>query len=224
LQDFVAGPLGRRRSDIPLLIVEGRGTARSLASCGLDLERHPNLHVMAHTRDPREFWGVTRLCLMPSLWRENQPLVAIEAMLNGIPVIGSDRGSLPETLGAAGIVLPLPDRMTPVTRILPTPEEVSPWVETIAQLWDHAGEYAERRKFALAEARRWDPGRPEPLYDRFFEDLGMLASRPQRDRPACMSYCTSVFLRNAAYSGSRSHDTQSGVPKPTEDVLGGDLS
>ena len=44
---------------------------------------------------------------MPSLWWENQPLVAIEAMINGIPVIGSDRGGIPESLGEAGS-LPCP--------------------------------------------------------------------------------------------------------------------
>ena len=53
---------------------------------------------------------------MPSLWWENQPLVAIEAMINGIPVIGSDRGGIPETLGEAGFCLPLPERLTPATQ------------------------------------------------------------------------------------------------------------
>ena len=73
---------------------------------------------MGHTDDPRHFWSVTRVCLMPSLVAETQGLVAVEAMANGIPVIASDRGALPETLGGAGIVLPLPDGLTPPDAIL----------------------------------------------------------------------------------------------------------
>ena len=62
--------------------------------------------------------------------------MAIEAMINGIPVIGSDRGGIPETLGAAGICLSLPDRLTPASRIVPTAEELEPWVQTVVRLWD----------------------------------------------------------------------------------------
>ena len=46
--------LGRRRPDIPLLVVESRGTAEHMAACGLDLSAC-NLKVMPHTTDPRTF-------------------------------------------------------------------------------------------------------------------------------------------------------------------------
>ncbi|MEW4567465.1 glycosyltransferase [Tautonia sp. JC769] len=167
----MAEELGKRRPEIPLLVVEGRGTERTLASCGLDLRVHGNVFLMAHTADPRRFWGKTRVCLMPSLWWENQPLVAIEAMINGIPVIGSDRGGLPETLGDAGIVLPLPDRLTPSTRTLPTAEEVAPWVEEVIRLWDDTAFFEEHRRRARQEASRWDAEALEPRYERFFSEI-----------------------------------------------------
>lgn len=167
----IADELGRRRPDVPVLVVEGRGSERTLADCGLDLRDHGNVSLMGHTHDPRQFWGVTRICLMPSLWWENQPLVAIEAMVNGIPVIGSDRGGIPETLGDAGIVLPLPDRSTPATRLLPTAEEVAPWVDAVIRLWDDRELYAEHRRRSLAESRRWAPEVLEPQYVRFFNDV-----------------------------------------------------
>jgi len=167
----IADELGRHRPDIPLLVVESRGSERTLADCGLDLTRHGNVFLMDHTTDPLRFWGVTKVCLLPSLCRENQPLVAVEAMVNGIPVIGSDRGGIPEALGEAGIVLPLPDWMTPEARVLPTAEEVAPWVEAVIRLWDDGEYLAEHRRRASNEARRWLPDVLDRLYSRFFDGL-----------------------------------------------------
>ncbi len=174
----IADELGRRRPDIPLLVVEGRGDERTLADCGLDLRAHGNVNLLSNTHDPRRFWEVTRVCLLPSLWLENQPLVAVEAMINGIPVIGSDRGGIPETLGNAGVVLPLPSWLTPATRPLPTADEVAPWVEAVIRLCDDPEYYAEQSRRAIIESRRWEPETIEPLYARFFAEV-----RP-RPRPA----------------------------------------
>ena len=180
----IADELGKRRPDIPILVVEGRGAERTVADCGLDLLVHGNVNFMAHTSDPREFWGVTKVCLLPSLWWENQPLVAVEAMLNGVPVIGSDRGGIPETLGESGIVLPLPERLTPFSRELPTAEEVAPWVEAIIRLWDDPTSLAEQGLRALAEGRRWDPDVLEPLYAKFFAEVRPKPRPEPPGRPA----------------------------------------
>ena len=137
---------------------------------------------MGHTHDPRQFWSVTKVCLMPSLWWENQPLTAIEAMVNGIPVIGSDRGGLPEALGAAGLVLPLPERLTPSGRILPDSEEVGPWVEEIVRLWDDADRLGVHREKSLTESQRWSPEMIEPLHIKFFREVGRHGGSPQPDR------------------------------------------
>ncbi|MBX6313352.1 MAG: hypothetical protein IRY99_10625 [Isosphaeraceae bacterium] len=78
---------------------------------------------------------------------------------------------MPETLGQAGLVLPLPARLTPQTRRLPTAEEVAPWVAAILRLWDEAAFYEEHRRRAWAESRRWAPEVLEPQYVQFFADL-----------------------------------------------------
>ncbi|MBX6315927.1 MAG: class I SAM-dependent methyltransferase, partial [Isosphaeraceae bacterium] len=149
-----------------------QGTEVTLAGCGLDLRAHGTINLMAPTTDPRKYWGVARICLVPLLGWEGQPPEAVEALINGIPIIASDRGSLPETLGAAGIVLSLPDRITPATRILPTAEEVVPWTEAIIRLWDDR-EFAEDHcRKALTQARRWSPDILETRYARFFSSLG----------------------------------------------------
>jgi len=167
----IALELGRRRPDIPLLVVEARGTEATLASCGLDLRPFGNVNFMRQTHDPRKFWGVTHVCLMPSLCWENQPLVAVEAMINGVPVIASDRGGLPETLGRAGSVLTLPDRLTPTARELPTAEEVARWVEAVVRLWDDSPFHAEQSDRSLTEAERWSPDRLEPRYVQLLEEI-----------------------------------------------------
>ena len=178
----IADELGRRRPDIPILVVEGRGTEGDLAACGLDLNEHGNLSVMPPARDPRDYWAVTRVCLLPALGWEDQARVAAEALANGIPVIAADRGGLPEALGESGIILPLPDRLTPATRLLPTPEEVAPWVEAVVRLWDDEDFARDHRRRASAEARRRSLRDDEARYRRFFEELrpgtGIAAATP----------------------------------------------
>ena len=127
----IALELGRRRPEIPLLVVEGRATSDTLAALPVDLSGLTNLHRMANTPDPRDFYRVSRVVLVPSLWRESLGRVPIEAMANGIPVLASDRGALPETLGDAGFVFAIPERCTPTSGVVPTAQEVAPWVAVI---------------------------------------------------------------------------------------------
>ena len=149
----VAMELGRTRPEIPLLVVQGRGGADGLA---VDLSGLANLHRTANTPDPRDFYRVTRAVLAPSLWRETFRRVAAEALANGLPVLTSDRGALPETLGEAGFCFHVPPRCGPDGRQAPTPREAAPWVATIAWLWDDAALADRHRDLARAEASLWD--------------------------------------------------------------------
>lgn len=178
----IAEALGRRRPDIPILVVEGEGTEETLAGCGLDLTARGTVAVMSPTRDPRKYWRLTRLLVAPALGCEDQPGEVIGALVNGIPVIGSDRGGLPETLGEGGVVLPLPDRLTPATRLLPTAEEVTPWVDAILRLWDDAALRGDYERKGSAEARRWSPDVVGPAYARFLASI-----RPAPRAPAVTS-------------------------------------
>ena len=174
----IAHELGRRRPDIPLLVVEGRGTAQWLHRTGLDLTGLGNLHIMANTPDPRDFYRVSRLVLMPSLWNESFGLVAAEALANGIPVLGSRRGALPELLEQAGFLFDIPACYTPESCLVPTPEEVAPWVDTITRLWDDAMFYEHERRRCRAAAEVWRPERLGPQYETFFaEVVGRRAGR-----------------------------------------------
>ena len=112
----IARELARRRPDIPILVTQGRSKTDALRNPALELTPHllgqfpiqpacdgRNITTMPFTPDPRSFYPAvyanTKLLLMPSLWYESFGLVAAEAMLNGIPVLASNRGALADTVG-----------------------------------------------------------------------------------------------------------------------------
>jgi glycosyltransferase involved in cell wall biosynthesis len=102
------------------------------------------------------------------LWWESFCRVAAEALLNGIPVLASNRGGLPETLHEAGFLFEIPEQYTPQTRLVPTAAEVAPWIETILRLWDEEALYEQERRRCLAAAEAWRPERLLPRFEEFF--------------------------------------------------------
>ncbi|MGO8746316.1 MAG: radical SAM protein [Thermoguttaceae bacterium] len=179
----IAEQVSRRRPDIPMLIVESRSRANSLDHTGIDFSRAENIFCMTNTTDPRKFYGVSRVVVMPSLWNESFGLVAAEAMINGIPVLASNRGSLPEIVGAGGLLFDIPARYTPETHDVPTSDEVEPWVETILRLWDDEAFYRQQSGKALEHAQRWHPDRLRPLYVDFFRNAQVQPGPPIVARP-----------------------------------------
>ncbi len=138
----IARELARRRPEIPILVTQGRSGPDALSEPDLGLAPHlagqfpietgrdgRNIATMPFVPDPGTFYpavySATKLLLMPSLWNEAFGLVAAEAMLNGIPVLASNRGALPETIGDAGFLFDIPARYTPESREVPTAEEVA---------------------------------------------------------------------------------------------------
>ncbi len=168
----IAEMLCRRRPEIPLLLVEGVAKASYLPHLRIDLRGAKNVWIMPNlgSDSAQGFHAVTKILLMPSL-RENAALVAMEAMTNGIPVLASNRGGLPETVGDAGILFDIPAKYTPETRELPTAEEIEPWVETIIRLWDDAAEYDRWSQAALERAQHWHPDQLAPIYRDFISNL-----------------------------------------------------
>ena len=179
----LAEVLAGRRPDIRLLVVEGRNGPRWEEETGIHLSRLSNVTVRPNTVDPRTFYAESKLLVVPSLWNESFGLVAAEAMLNGIPVLASNRGALPETIGDAGFLFDIPARYTPETRELPTAEEVEPWVETIIRLWDDAAEYERWSRAGRERAQQWHPDRLAPIYRDFFGRLTHQPGPPLVPRP-----------------------------------------
>jgi glycosyltransferase involved in cell wall biosynthesis len=135
--------LGSRRSDIPIMVVQSGRSAGVLNGIrGLDFSRYPQIVAARHAPAPADYFGLTRLLLVPSAWDEPFGRVAAESMINGIPPIVSDRGSLPHVVGGdyadggGGVVRALPSWMVRDTVDLPSEAEVEPWYRAVCALWD----------------------------------------------------------------------------------------
>jgi glycosyltransferase involved in cell wall biosynthesis len=169
----IAHDVSLRRPDIPFLVVEGRGRVEGLGRLGLDMSGLRNLHGMRSTPRPCEFYAKSRVVLIPSLCEDAYPRVGCEALTNGIPVLATRRGGLPEVLGDAGFLFDVPERYTELARMIevPTPDEVAGWVETIERLWDDASFYGEHRRRALERAQLWEPERLRSGVEAYFRQL-----------------------------------------------------
>jgi len=111
---------------------------------------------------------------MPSLCRESPGRLAVEAMANGIPVLASNRGALPHTLGCAGFAFTIPIQFTPTKPELPSPRDVAPWVAAIERHWDNPDLESRHQSLALDEAQRFNL---EPVLDHYEDLFQTLTSR-----------------------------------------------
>ena len=125
----LADMLGARRPDIPVLVVQSGHSGGSLnAIPGIDFSKYPQIMAAPPVPSPSDYFALTRILVVPSVWEEPFGRVAAEAMINGIPALVSDRGSLPAVVrgdfsaGGGGRVLPVPEWMTPKTTRVPTEE------------------------------------------------------------------------------------------------------
>jgi glycosyltransferase involved in cell wall biosynthesis len=140
--------LEKRRPDMVFEVVESRGSWAQLIrqvskALGDPRERLENVVVTPHTHDMRPIYGRARALLAPSLWWESAGRVLIEAMLNGIPAVVTDRGGMPEVVQDGGIIVKLNSvyHQKPYNR-LPPEEELEPVARKLEALYDDADFYA----------------------------------------------------------------------------------
>lgn len=152
--------LEKTRPDIKFEVVECRGSWQELVRqvtkhYGEQREALDNVIVKPNTNDMRPVYGRARLLLAPSLWWESAGRVVVEAMLNGIPAIVTDRGGLPETLGIGGIKVQFPEECyeEPYTYV-PKLAILEPLVEKIVQFYDDDVFYNDYVARALHEGKR----------------------------------------------------------------------
>jgi glycosyltransferase involved in cell wall biosynthesis len=171
----MAEQLGLHHPDIPLRIIEGRATAADFIgaskSVGIQLGGFENLFFSPAISDVREIWASTRILLAPAVWNEPAGRTPVEAMLNGAVPIVSNRGGLSEQLGSAGIVLPLPQKLTPHSAYLPTAAEVIPWIDEVVRLCHDEVYFLSASKLASHESKRFLHANLMPSYLAFLSKV-----------------------------------------------------
>jgi glycosyltransferase involved in cell wall biosynthesis len=92
--------------DLPFLVVESWGLEPNwLAHCRHRASTLGNIQWLAPQDDMRGVYAQARVLLMPSVWEEAFGRTVLEAQLNGLPVLASNRGALPDTVGDGGRTL-----------------------------------------------------------------------------------------------------------------------
>ncbi len=173
----IAEEISCRHPEIPFLVVKSRRGADVLIATalagGFDLRRHRNIAMAEPVPDPRRIYGVTRVLLAPS-FQEAAGRVAAEALLNGIPVIASDRGGLPETLNDGGFVLRLPAGMTAAMPVPPPAEAVQPWVALTVRLMTDPACYRDAVHRSHSAGRAYNRPALVSVFCNFFEKTRLL--------------------------------------------------
>jgi glycosyltransferase involved in cell wall biosynthesis len=101
----------------------------------------------------RRIYARTRILLAPSLWEEGWGRVISEAQISGIPVLASNRGGLPESVGPGGLLVA---HDAPLDR----------WRNALSAMWDDVDVYGQLSAAAAKHSRR--PAiQPDRLLDRF---------------------------------------------------------
>jgi glycosyltransferase involved in cell wall biosynthesis len=110
--------------DLPFLFVEGWPLDPAARVALLARLRDvPNVRLHPSVSDMRRVYSQTNVLLAPSQWEEGYGRVATEAQFSGTPVLGTNRGGLPEAIGPGGIIL---DKDAPV-------EE---WTKSLREMWN----------------------------------------------------------------------------------------
>ncbi len=124
--------------EIPFLVSESWGLDPQWRSyCLQRAAALTNIEWSPPTNDMRPVYARARTLLMPSLWEEAYGRTVVEAQVNGIPVVASNRGALPDTVGAGGVIV---DAHAPIhhwERALREAYVLSPRFDQLSELARH---------------------------------------------------------------------------------------
>ena len=197
----------QRHPEIPFLVVKSVGNYAVLmnqlhnadgtkylqgdkATCAEQIK------VAEHTDDPRLIYDIARVVVMPSVWHEAWGCVATEAVMNGIPVLASKSGGLPEAVREGGILLDAPVSTQRDYRCVPSDEEIMPWVEALERCLNE--DWSERCAQASAEN---DLERSIDRLMGYIEPLMQKAQQEKRPLEASAYFSAkTVERRKAAYA------------------------
>jgi len=137
-----------------------------------DLARRPNIQILDTVPSIDDVLQSASILLMPSLWYEGFGLIAMEAMLRGLPVLASDSGGLAEAKLGTSFVVPVRPIQKYFSEVddtgMPVPDEpeqdLEPWVKALRALLEDRAAYTEESRRSRAAAENFVRAlRPEAL-------------------------------------------------------------
>lgn len=174
--------LARRcRLELPearFLVVQSRGRwAPLLQHLEVTSQQLAPVELLPPQSDMRPVFARTRVLLLPTYWHESGSRLALEALLNGIPVLAAAHGGFSELLEEAGALIEIPEATRRAPLQLPCDAVLEPWFEALKRLLRDPVAEAAARARAEQAAARYDP---EATVSRFEAALRQAVARAAR--------------------------------------------
>lgn len=198
----IALRLAEERPDIPFDFVECWERS-ALIRNSERVRRAKNICWHKPQLDASAIYHRARLLLMPSQWEEAWGRCATEAQLNGIPVLASRIGGLPESVGSGGILV---EPKAPI----------EDWLAALSRMWDDKQQYELLAQEALKYSQR-PQVQPEILLNRMEQSIREHAGKIPRISVTQANPSLHETKSTAADSGparSASSPNQAAQPQP----------
>ncbi len=124
----------RLKKPYKFLFIAGRGTRESVLAACPELAGLDNFFTADNTFDPRRIYEQTAAILYPSLWFEPAGRIPLEANMNGIPVLASRTGGIPQMLDGAGFLFDVPEKSGVDHMAEVSTEDIAAWIATLDRL------------------------------------------------------------------------------------------
>jgi surfactin synthase thioesterase subunit/glycosyltransferase involved in cell wall biosynthesis len=143
------------------------------------LEQYANISMLPPADQITTLLSRTRVLLVPSLWAEARSRIVVEAMLHGVPVIGSNVGGIPEAKLGVDYLLPVrpiakyqervDDQMVPVAEV--PEQDIGPWHQALSRLISDRAHYDRLSEESRAAALRYAAGLSVEPFERLLEEV-----------------------------------------------------
>jgi glycosyltransferase involved in cell wall biosynthesis len=107
------------------------------------IDKLDNVTFLGWCDEMREVYQNTKLLLIPSQYEEGGPRIIPEAFANGIPVIGSDLGGIPDYVGDGG-------------EVIADYNSVQPWVNAVKRFVEDDRYYQEKSEIARKRSQLFE--------------------------------------------------------------------
>lgn len=147
----IAEMMAEHRPDIAFQVIESRHRLAGVEKAtGLPFSHLPNIRLSGPQRDMSRVFSRTKVLLIPSLWHESGPRIALEAMSLDIPIVSSDHIGVRDQVEGAGTLISVPAKLRGTNRLIPPARLALPWVAAIERLMTDDDAYATAQSAARA--------------------------------------------------------------------------